>query len=468
MDDRVRYARNGDITIAYKVVGDGPRDLVYVLGSTTNIGMMWENDEFRRSCERLASFSRLIVFDKRGMGLSDRVEAGTMEDRMDDVRAVLDAVGSQRAAILGLSEGGLMATLFAASHPDRAEALILVGAETREENDAEWAWGDGTREEFEGWMADWSDWGDGRSIDYLAPSQAGDPEARAWWGQLQLQAGSPRTIDAHMRVAFGTDTRAILPTVRVPTLVIHRTGDPVVDVHQGRYLAEHIPGARYVELPGVDHVLVGRRRRHPRRDRGVPDRVPASRRAGSCPGDGPVHRHRRLDRAGGRARRPRVGALLTAHDAAVRRELERHRGREIDTAGDGFLATFDGPARAIRCARAHRDAVAPDRSRSSAPGSTLASASGSATSSAGSPSTSAPGLRALAEAGEVLTSGTVHDLVAGVGHRLRGPRPSCPGRRSGRMADLRRRLRPRPTPRPFAQATGCWSSVTKSASRWTR
>ncbi len=193
MDDRVRYARNGDITIAYKIVGDGPRDLVYVLGSSTNIGTLWEDERFRTSCERLASFSRLIVFDKRGMGLSDRVEAGTMEDRMDDVRAVLDAVRSERAAVLGLSEGGLMATLFAASHPDRAEALILVGAETREENDAEWAWGDGTREEFEGWMADWSDWGDG---DRSTTSPRASPVTRR---RAPGGAGSSSRPGAHAR-----------------------------------------------------------------------------------------------------------------------------------------------------------------------------------------------------------------------------------------------------------------------------
>ena len=414
MDDRVRYARNGDITIAYKIVGDGPRDLVYVLGSSTNIGTLWEDERFRTSCERLASFSRLIVFDKRGMGLSDRVEAGTMEDRMDDVRAVLDAVRSERAAVLGLSEGGLMATLFAASHPDRAEALILVGAETREENDAEWAWGDGTREEFEGWMADWSDWGDGRSIDHLAPSLAGDPEARAWWGRLQLQAGSPRTIEAHMRVAFGTDTRAILPTVRVPTLVIHRTDDRGVDVHQGRYLAEHIPGARYLELPGVDHVLWVN-------GDDIIDEIEEF-----LTGFRPVAEPDRVlatvmfsDIVGSTSRAAELGdhewaRLLTAHHAAIRRELERHRGVEIDTAGDGFLASFDGPARAIRCARSLHDAVAPIGLRLRV-GLHTGECERIGDKLGGIAVHIGARVAGLAEAGEVLTSGTVHDLVAGAG-----------------------------------------------------
>lgn len=191
MDSRIRYAKSGDFNIAYKVVGQGPRDLIFIQGSVTNLGVLWEDDRYRNFCERIARYCRLILFDKRGMGLSDRVEVGSMEDRMDDVRAVLDAVGSERAVVMGVSEGGLLATLFAASHPDRTEALVLIGAETREENDDDWAWGDGTREEFEGRMADWSGWGEGRMIDWIAPSLAGNPEAHAWWGRMQLQAGNP-------------------------------------------------------------------------------------------------------------------------------------------------------------------------------------------------------------------------------------------------------------------------------------
>jgi pimeloyl-ACP methyl ester carboxylesterase len=254
MADRIRYAPNGDINIAYAVLGSGPPDMVWVQGAATNIGVLLDDPEYRGFCERIATFSRFVLFDKRGMGLSERVEAGTMEDRMDDVRAILDAIGSRRAVVVGVSEGGLMAELFAATHPDRTEALILIGAEVREENDGDWRWGDGTRAEFDASMADWSHWGEGRNFPKLVPSLANDLRARAWWGRVQLQAGNPRTIEAHYRVAFASDMRPVLPTIRVPTLIIHRTDDRAVSVEQGRYLAAHIPGARYVELPGADHL----------------------------------------------------------------------------------------------------------------------------------------------------------------------------------------------------------------------
>lgn len=417
MDSRIKYARNGDLNIAYKVVGEGARDLIFVQGSYTNLGVLWEDDRYRAFCERLAKYSRLILFDKRGMGLSDRVQAGTMEDRMDDVRAVLDAVDSARAVVVGVSEGGLLGTLFAASHPDRTEALVLIGAETREENDGDWAWGDGTREEFEGWMADWSHWGEGRTIDSLAPSLAGDPEARAWWGRLQLQAGNPRTIEAHFRASFGTDTRAILATIRVPTLVLHRTDDVGVNVNQGRYLAERIPGARYVELPGNDHVpwvngedLEAEMQEFLTGARSVPEleRVLATVLFSDIVGS-----TQRAAELGDR----RWAELLAAHHAAIRRELERHRGVEIDTAGDGFLASFDGPARAVRCAQAIHTALAPldlhvrvglhtgecERVGDKLGG--IAVHIGAR-------------VAALAKSGEVLTSGTVHDLVAGSGIRF--------------------------------------------------
>jgi pimeloyl-ACP methyl ester carboxylesterase len=252
----IRYARNGDINIAYKVVGDGPRDLIFIQGNITNLDIYWDERGYREFCERLAAFSRLILFDKRGMGLSDRVEAGTMEDRMDDVRAVLDAVGSERAVVMGASEGGLLATLFAAAHPERTESLVLLGSEVREERDEDWPWGEFTRAEFEAEMADWSRWGEGDGVAKRAPSlaDADAQAARGWWARLQRNAGNPRTIEAFNRASFGTDTRAILPTIHVPTLVLHRRDDGAVDVHNGRYLAEHIPAAKYVELSGIDHI----------------------------------------------------------------------------------------------------------------------------------------------------------------------------------------------------------------------
>jgi len=427
MAEQIRYAQNGNINIAYFTMGAGPPDLVWVQGAATNIGVLLDHLDYRAFCERVASFSRLILFDKRGMGLSERVEAGTMEDRMDDVRAILDAVGSQRAVVVGVSEGGLMAELFAASHPDRTEALVLIGAETREENDAAWPWGDGTREWFERRMADWSAWGQGNSIDHLAPSLAGDPRARAWWGRLQLQAGNPRTIEAHYRVAFATDTRPILPAIRVPTLVIHRTDDRGVQVQQGRYLAEHIPGAKYVELPGADHLpwvngddilaeveefLTGSR---PMRE---PDRVLATVMFSDI-----VDSTMLATQLGDR----RWRQLLEAHHAAIRRELERHRGQEIDTAGDGFLASFDGPARGIRCALALRRAVAPLELRLRI-GLHTGEAERVGEKLGGIAVHIGARVAALAAPGEVLVSSTVRDLVAGSGiafedrglHQLKG------------------------------------------------
>jgi pimeloyl-ACP methyl ester carboxylesterase len=411
---RIRYARNGDVNIAYRTLGDGPRDLLFVAGTITNLDVMWEDAGYRRFCERLASFSRLVTFDKRGMGLSERVEAGTMEDRMDDVRAILDAIGSERAHIMGVSEGGLLAELFAASHPHRSQALILVGAEVREENDDEWRWGDGTREWFEDMMSDWSDWGEGAGIEHLAPSLAGDPAARELFGRLQLMAGNPRTIEAHMRVAFGSDMRPIVQTIRVPTLVIHRRDDRAVHVNQGRYLAEHIPGAKYVELAGVDHLpwvgaddilaeieeFVTGVRPNPEPDRILAtilftDVVASTQRAAEL-GDA------------------RWRHLLEAFYAAVRRELGRFHGREVDTAGDGLLASFDGPARAIRCADAIRRAVRPLG---------LQVRTGLHTGECEMIGDKLGGIAvhigarvaALAQPDEILVSGTLHDLVAGSG-----------------------------------------------------
>lgn len=416
MDLPIRYAKSGDFNIACAAIGSGPRDLVFIQGSITNMGVLWEDAGYRTWCERLASFSRVILFDKRGMGLSDRVEAGTMEDRMDDVRAIMDAVGSKRAVIVGVSEGGLMATLFAASHPDRTESLILIGGETCEENDETWAWGDGTREEFEGWMADWSRWGEGNGVQFLAPSLVeGDiAAATAWWSRVQLQAGNPRTIEAHMRASFGTDTRAILPTIHVPTLILHRTDDKTVNVEQGRYIAEHITGARLVELSGVDHLpwvkgedLLEEIQEFVTGSRPVPDadRMLATVLFTDIVGS--------TERAAGLGDR-RWGELLTTYHASMRRELERFKGEEVDTAGDGFLATFDGPTRAVRCAMSAVGA---------AQGLGLHVRAGLHTGEVvrvgGKPGGVAVhiGARvaALAAADEVLVSSTVRDLAAGSG-----------------------------------------------------
>jgi pimeloyl-ACP methyl ester carboxylesterase/class 3 adenylate cyclase len=411
------------------VVGDGPRDLIFVQGNITNLDIYWDDRRYRTFCERLAAFSRLILFDKRGMGLSDRVETGTMDDRMDDVRAVLDAVGSDRSVVMGASEGGLLATLFAAAHPERTESLVLLGSEVREERDASWPWGELTRAEFEDVMGDWSRWGEGDGVAKRAPSlaDADAQAAREWWARLQRNAGNPRSIEAFNRASFGTDTRAILPTIHVPTLVVHRRDDRAVVVGNGRYLAEHIPGAKYVELPGIDHIPWIE-----------PDEAINAIQefiTGSLP---LVEVDRVLatvlftDVVGSTARLAELGDrrwadLLAAHHAVIRREIARYRGEEIDTAGDGFLAMFDGPARAVNCALSSVAAV-----RELGLEIRAGLHTGEIVRAAGEPGGIAvhigARIAALAGAGEVLASSTVRDLVAGSGirfvergvHRLKG------------------------------------------------
>ncbi len=350
----VRFARSGDVNVAYRVVGDGPMDLVYAQGAYTHLDVYWELPAFRHYCERLAEFSRLILFDKRGYGMSDRVPgATTLEERMDDIRAIMDAVGSERAAIIGESEGGPLALLFAAAHPERTTALILQGAEVRERTDEAWPWGEATPEEHEASMAALPErWGQGTGIWVIAPSVDGAEWARAWRARVQVNAATPSAAEAFMRMAFDIDVRDVVPTVNVPTLVVHAAGDRVCHVENGRYLARNIPGARYVELLTDDHVpwfdpettvaeirefLTGTREAE------SPNRVlvtilftdlAMSTELVASLGD------------------RRWRDLLEQHHTTVRRELTRFDGREVDTAGDGFFATFDGPARAIRCAQA--------------------------------------------------------------------------------------------------------------------
>jgi pimeloyl-ACP methyl ester carboxylesterase len=415
VEPRIRYAQNRDLNLAYTTLGNGPRDLVFVQGSITNLAVLLDDERYQAFCNRLATFSRLILFDKRGMGLSDQVETGaTMEERMDDVRAILDAVGSERAVVVGVSEGGLMATLFAASHPERTRSLVLIGAETCERNQGDWHWGDGTIEEFEASMADWSRWGEGSGIRSLAPSLAEDPTAVAWWGRLQLQSGTPRTIKAHMQASFGTDTRAILPTIAVPTLVVHRTDDRVVQVEQGRYLAGHIPGATYVELPGADHLpwvngedILAEIEAFVTGERPLvePDRVLATVLFSDIVGS-----TERVAALGDH----RWTGLIARHHAAVRQELVRHRGIEIDTAGDGFLATFDGPARAVHCAQAIHTAVEPLELRLRI-GLHTGEVERMGPKVGGIAVHIGARVAGLADPGDVLVSSTVRDLVAGSG-----------------------------------------------------
>ena len=412
----VRFARSGDVDVAYRVVGDGPVDLVYVQGSLTHREVNWELPQFRRYCERLAEFTRLILFDKRGMGMSDRVPgATTLEERMDDIRAIMDAVESERAAIMGESEGGPLAMLFAAAHPERTVALILQGAEVRERTDDDWPWGEATEDEHEQAMASIPErFGLGLGIDHIAPSVAGQVWARAWRAKVVTHAATPGAAEAFMRMAFDIDVRHVVPSVNVPTLIIHATDDRVCHVGNARFLARTIPGARYVELPGGDHVpwfdpeptlaeirefLTGRR------EASTPDRVLATVLFTDLVGS--------TERAAALGDR-RWRDLLEQHHTAVRRELTRFDGREGDTAGDGFFATFDGPARAIRCAGAVVEAVRPLglEVRAGLHTGEVELLDGKA---AGIAVNIGARVAAQAGAGEVLVSGTVKDLVAGSG-----------------------------------------------------
>lgn len=349
-----RYARSGDYSIAYQVVGDGPLDIVFVPGFVSHVEYAWEDPDFAHLYERLASFSRLILFDKRGTGLSDRVPVDklpTLEDRMDDVRAVMDAAGSERAVLLGISEGGPMSMLFATTYPERVVALVLYGTYAKRVRDTDYPWAPALDWHRNNLEAVQHDWGGPTQVDQWAPSMADDDRFKRWWGQYLRLGASPAAARAVLEMTLQIDVRDILPAIRVPTLVLHRTGDRRIEIGGGRYLAERIPNARFVELPGADHLVwVGdadavvneveefltgaRHTAEPTRILATvlfTDMVESTSRAVQL-GDA------------------RWRALISDHDRLVRGELARFRGREIDRRGDGFLAIFDGPARAIRCA----------------------------------------------------------------------------------------------------------------------
>jgi pimeloyl-ACP methyl ester carboxylesterase len=414
----IQYARSGDVHVAYQVVGDGPVDLVMAMGAFTNLEVLWELQEYRRLCEDLGSFARLLLFDKRGMGLSDRVHFGTLEERMDDIRAVMDAAGSESAALIGVSEGGPLSVLFAATYPERTRALILAGAEVKEEKTDDWPWGEATREEMNELLqpeAIVSRWGKGLFLEQFIPSRSGDENLRAMLGRLQVQSASPTDALAFMRMAFEIDVRDIVPSVNVPTLVVHRTGDRVCNIENGRFLARHIPGAKFIELPGADHsiwteqsdVIVSEIREFLTgvREPEDPDRVVATILFTDIVGS--TERAREL---GDRAWRN----LLDEHHALVRHELERFRGREIDTAGDGFFATFDGPARAIRSAKAIGESIRTLGVELRA-GLHTGEVELAGDAVRGIAVHTGARVAAHAGAGEVLVSQTVKDLVAGSG-----------------------------------------------------
>ena len=408
-----RYARSGDVRIAYQIVGDGPLDLVFVPGFVSNVDLFWETPEWAQFFSRLAAFSRLILFDKRGTGLSDRdVGIATLEERMDDVRAVMDAAGSERAALFGMSEGGPMSLLFASTYPHRAQALVLYGSFARH---IQFSSDEELKKEIE--RIDRL-WGTGRYFlaRYL-PRGMSEEAACRLFARIERQSASPSAVIAIRRMLVEIDVRHILPAIRVPTLVLHRVGDGASPVEAGRYLAENIPGAKYLELPGDNHNplyepevadrIVGEVEEFltGSRHEAEPDRVLATVMFTDI-----VDSTTRAAELGDRQWR----ALLDRHDEAVRQQFARFRGQEVKNLGDGFMATFDGPARAVRCATAIAQSLRPLG---------LAVRSGLHTGEielqrddiAGIAVHIAARVTAEAEAGETVVSSTVRDLVAGSG-----------------------------------------------------
>jgi class 3 adenylate cyclase len=415
-----RYARSGDVSIAYQVLGEGPFDVVYAPGYVSHVELIWEAAGIAAFLRGVAEHARVLVFDKRGTGMSDRVAgAPTLEERSDDIRAVMDAAGSQRAALFGLSEGVPMSVVFAASHPERVSALVLYGGMARTLWAPDYLFGETERESRKGIEEELEE--------FVTP---GGTEAKARRGfpsadEDEVQAiarvirygASPGTVEALERMNMAIDVRDVLPVVSAPTLVLQQRGDPWTRTEHGRYLAQHIPGAAYVELDGADHIPTAAMAPQllaqvmpflqdaVTREAPEPDKVLAT--------------VLFSDIVGSTARAAELGdarwrELLAAHHGRVRAQLARFRGVELDTAGDGFFARFDGPARGIRCALAIRDAVrelgievrlglhAGECEVLDAKVAGIAVAIGARVSS-------------RAAAGEVLVSQTVKDLVAGSG-----------------------------------------------------
>ena len=351
-----QYAVSGDVNIAYQVIGDAPLDLVFVMGWVSHMEYFWREPRFARFLNRLASFSRLILFDKRGTGLSDRVpihELPTLEQRMDDVRAVMEAVGSERAALVGVSEGGPMCSLFAATYPEKTLALVMIGTYAKRIRDVDYPWAP-TAEQRQHFFTEMRQgWGGPVGLEERAPSVANDPKFREWWATYLRMGASPGAAVALTQMNAEIDVRRVLPSIRVPALVIHRTNDQLLNAEEGRYVAEKIPGAKFIELPGCDHLpFVGDQdaildeveefltgvRHAPEPDTMLATvlfiRIVAA--------DG--HENRLGD--------GRWEALIRRLRNQIAKEIHWFRGREVDMVGDRPLAIFDGPARAIRCAMA--------------------------------------------------------------------------------------------------------------------
>jgi class 3 adenylate cyclase len=424
-----RYAKSGGLNVAYQVVGEGPFDLVYVPGWVSNIGAMWDEPGHARLLDRLASFSRLILFDKPGTGLSDPIPLDrppTLEQRMDAVRAVMDAAGSEEAALFGSSEGGLMTVLFAATYPQRTKALATLGIYAKRLWSPDYPWAPTAEERAAEIDGIERNWGGEMDISALAPS-ADEAFKRRALDYLQRSA-SPGAAVALLRMNSQIDVRDVLPTIRVPALILQRVDDRDVNVEEGRWIAGQIPGAKFVELPGDAHLIWAGDV-----DAVVDEVEEFLTGARAAPGaDRVLATVLFTDIVGSTERAAELGdrrwsELVDEHHTRVRRELDRFRGREIDTAGDGFFASFDGPARAIRAACAIRDSV-----RLLEIEIRLGLHTGECEviqgKIGGIAVNTGARVAAQADAGEVLVSSTVRDLVAGSGisfedrgdHELKG------------------------------------------------
>jgi pimeloyl-ACP methyl ester carboxylesterase len=415
MQPVTQYAKSGDVHIAYQVFGDGPINLVMVPGFVSNIENYWDEPDLARFLRRLGGYARVVTFDKRGTGMSDRVaELPGLDQRMDDLRAVMDAAGMEQAALLGISEGAPLSVLFAATYPERCRALVLYGSFSR----------------FSYWfpsaeaLAAFFDyveqsWGTGSSVQRFAPSRANDAAFQRWWGRNERLGASPAAVKALMRMNSQIDISGILPAVRVPTLVIHRTGDKTVSVEGGRDMAAHIPGARLIELSGIDHIYYVGENAGEIFD-AIEEFLTGSR--SPVPIDRVLATVLFTDIVGSTEKAAELGDkrwrnLLDDHHATIRRNLARFRGHEIKTTGDGFLATFDGPARGVRCAQAIADEIRPLGIEVRA-GLHTGECEMIGDDVGGIAVHIGARVAALAGAGEVLVSSTVKDLVAGSGLRF--------------------------------------------------
>jgi pimeloyl-ACP methyl ester carboxylesterase len=432
----IAFARNGDVAIGYTIVGDGPVDLVYV-APNSNLEVMWESQLVAAFFRRLSSFTRLVVVDRRGTGVSDRYapsDLPPLEDLVDDLLAVLDAVGSEQAFLLGFSDAGAQCAMLAATYPERVAGLVLyaVAARGTQTDDYPWQW---TEEEWERYLDGVRNrWGTRpfaeESLALFAPSHAGDRRLVDWWLRLQRVASSPGANFAQERIFRDMDIRGLLPVVSVPTLVLHRTDDVVEPVGAGRYVAGVVPGARYVELPGADHwpfagdqaALVAEVERFVA-DVAADHAAAAERVLATVLFTDVVDSTAQAAALGDRAWRE----MREKHDRIVRGQIVRHRGREVKTMGDGFLAVFDGPARAVRCARAICSGVQPLGLEVRA-GLHTGEIELAGDDVAGVAVALGARVGALAAPGEVLVSSTVKDLVIGSGivfedrgaHELKG------------------------------------------------